>query len=91
MIDELVDNGAGRSIRFLADHRVDEFGKLAGDVLAKEVSIMNGDLSLPKRLLVRVEACDAVNAFYDPESARDHHVHRVCAISGGSDAEVDGG
>jgi hypothetical protein len=68
VIDGLVANGAGRSIRFLADHRVDEFGKLAGDVLAKEVSIMNGDLSLPKRLLVRVEACDAVNAFYAPKT-----------------------
>lgn len=68
VIDQLVENGAGRSIRFLADHRVDEFGKLAGDVLANEVSIMNGDLSLPKRLLVRVETCDMVNAFYDPKA-----------------------
>jgi hypothetical protein len=68
VIDDLMDAGAGRSIRFLADHRVGTYGKLAGDVLRREVKAMNKDMSLPKRLLVRVEACDTVNAFYAPKS-----------------------
>jgi len=63
----LNDNGAGRTIRFLADHRADVFGKLAADVIADKVSTMNAEMSLPKRLLVRVEACGTVNAFYDPK------------------------
>ena len=65
VIKGLMDQGAGRTIRFLADHRVSEHGKLTADVLRKEVAAMNKDLSLPKRLLVRVEECDTVNAFYD--------------------------
>jgi len=67
VIDDLVKNGAGKTIRFLADHRIDEEGKLAIEVLQREVKAMNNDLSLPKRLLVRVEACNTVNAFYDPK------------------------
>ena len=66
VIDGLVRNGAGNTIRFLADHRVDAEGKLAMEVLQREVTAMNKDLSLPKRLLVRVETCDTVNAFYEP-------------------------
>lgn len=65
VIDGLVKNGAGKTIRFLADHRIDAEGKLAIEVLQREVRAMNRDLSLPKRLLVRVEACNTVNAFYD--------------------------
>lgn len=65
VIDDLVENGGGSSIRFLADHRVDELGKMAIEVIEAEVTAMNKDLSLPKRLLVRVEPCDTVNAFYD--------------------------
>lgn len=68
VIDELVQNGAGRSMRFLADHRVDIFGKISADVIGDEVGTMNGDMSLPKRLLVRVEECGTVNAFYDPKA-----------------------
>ena len=68
VLDQLRDNGAGRTIRFLADHRTDEFGKLTADVMRMEVTELNSDLSLPKRLLVRVEPCDTVNAFYDPKS-----------------------
>ncbi|MDJ0826149.1 MAG: DUF4344 domain-containing metallopeptidase [Rhodobacter sp.] len=68
VIQELMDNGAGRSIRFLADHRVGVFGKFSADVIGAEVETMNADMSLPKRLLVRVEACGTVNAFYDPKS-----------------------
>ena len=68
VIDDLVANGSGSSIRYLADHRVDEFGKHAGDILSAEVAAMNKDMSLPKRLLVRVEACGTVNAFYDPKT-----------------------
>ena len=67
VIDNLEANGAGKSIRFLADHRVGEHGKFAADVIGREVKAMNQDLTLPKRLLVRVEACDTVNAFYDPK------------------------
>ena len=68
VIDGLVENGAGRSIRFLADRRVGRYGKLAGDVIAEEVASMNKDMSLPKRLLVRVEPCGTVNAFYDAKA-----------------------
>jgi len=63
----LADKGAGRSIRFLADYRADQFGKLSIDVISAEVAAMNSDLSLPRRLLVRVESCDTANAFYDPK------------------------
>lgn len=68
VIDELIDNGGGQTIRFLADHRISQVGKIAADVLAKEVAAMNKDMSLPKRMLVRVEPCDTVNAFYDAKA-----------------------
>ncbi len=68
VIDELAENGTGNSIRYLADHRVSQYGKLAGDVIEAEVVAMNKDMSLPKRLVVRVEACNTINAFYDPKS-----------------------
>ncbi len=68
VIDELEAAGAGKSIRFLADHRVGIFGLLSADVLKGEVEAMNAALSLPKRLLVRVEPCNTVNAFYDPKT-----------------------
>jgi len=67
VMKELSDNGAGRSIRFLADYRVDQYGKLSADVIADQVASMNADMSLPKRLLVRIETCDTANAFYDPK------------------------
>ncbi|MCG6904468.1 MAG: DUF4344 domain-containing metallopeptidase [Rhodobacter sp.] len=67
VIKKLTAAGAGRTIRFLADHRVDNYGKLALDVIEAEVGSMNKDMSLPKRLLVRVEPCGTVNAFYDPK------------------------
>ncbi len=68
VIDELEAAGAGKSIRFLSDHRVGVFGLLSADVLKDEVEAMNAALSLPKRLLVRVEPCNTVNAFYDPKT-----------------------
>jgi len=68
VMEELVKNGAGRSMRFLADHRTDVFGKLTADVISNAVKSMNADMSLPKPLLVRVEACGVVNAFYNPKS-----------------------
>lgn len=68
VIEKLEQAGAGRTIRFMMDHRVSEVGKLAGDVLSREVKAMNKDMSLPKRMLVRVEACDAVNAFYNAKT-----------------------
>ena len=64
VLDELTATGAGKTIRFLVDHRVDEFGKFSAEVLRREIKAMNNDLSLPKRLLVRVEDCDTINAFY---------------------------
>lgn len=67
VMDQLREAGAGRTIRFLADHRADIYGKLTADVIAAEVKTMNGDLSLPKRLLVRVEGCGVSNAFYSPK------------------------
>ena len=68
VIDELHENGGGNSIRILADHQVSEQGQVAAEILAGEVAAMNKDMSLPKRLLVRIEACDTINAFYDPKS-----------------------
>lgn len=68
VMDELEAAGAGNSIRFLADHRVGVFGLLSADVLQGAVAAMNDELSLPKRLLVRVEPCNTVNAFYDPKT-----------------------
>jgi len=68
VIEGLRENGGGRTIRFLADQRTSEFGKLAADIVALEVKELNKDMSLPKRLLVRVEPCDTINAFYDPKS-----------------------
>ncbi len=68
VLEALVKNGAGRTMRFLADHRTDVFGKLTADVISREVTSMNADLSLPKPLLVRVESCGVVNAFYDAKS-----------------------
>ncbi len=68
VIDELESAGSGKSIRFLSDHRVGVFGLLSADVLRDEVEAMNAALSLPKRLLVRVEPCNTVNAFYDPKT-----------------------
>jgi hypothetical protein len=68
VMKELSDKGAGRSVRFLADHRTDAFGKLTADVIEDEVKTMNLAMSLPKRLLVRVESCGTVNAFYDAKA-----------------------
>ncbi|KMW58247.1 hypothetical protein AIOL_003218 [Candidatus Rhodobacter oscarellae] len=67
VITDLRDAGAGRTIRFLANYRVSTAGQLTIDVIRAEVEAMNKELSLPKRLLVRVEPCDTVNAFYDPK------------------------
>lgn len=67
VIQGLMEQGAGSSIRVLADHKVGAFGKLTKDVITREVAAMNADMTLPKRLVVRVEACDTVNAFYDPK------------------------
>lgn len=67
VIEQLLEQGAGKTIRFLADHRTGGHGKLTTDVIEREVRAMNRDLSLPKRLLVRVEPCDTVNAFYSPK------------------------
>lgn len=65
VIERLRQEGAGRTIRFLADRRVDHWGKVTREVLQAEVRALNNEMSLPKRLLVRVEPCDTVNAFYD--------------------------
>lgn len=65
VIATLQEAGAGRTIRFLADHRVDEYGRFTAKVLQQEIATMNKRLSLPKRLLVRVEECGTANAFYD--------------------------
>jgi hypothetical protein len=67
VIAGLEESGAGKTIRILVDHRVSSQGRFAIDVIRREVTAMNRDLSLPKRLLVRVEECDTVNAFYSPK------------------------
>lgn len=66
VIQRLIDAGPGKSIRFLADYRVGEYGRFTAEIIRREVDTMNAGLSLPKRLLVRVEDCEQVNAFYDP-------------------------
>ncbi len=68
VVQRLKDGGPGRSIRFLADHRVDEYGAYTAQVIGAEVQTMNRDMSLPKRLLVRVEECGTANAFYDSKT-----------------------
>ncbi len=68
VMQALEENGAGRSMRFLADYRADVYGKLAADVISEKVKTMNATMSLPKRLLVRVEACGTSNAFYNPKT-----------------------
>lgn len=65
VVHGLMEKGGGRSIRILADHKTNEAGKLATEVLTREVAAMNRDLTLPTKLLVRVEPCKTVNAFYD--------------------------
>jgi len=60
--------GTHRSIRILADHRVDEFGRFTAEVMRAEIAQMNKDLALPKRILVRVEECGTANAFYDSKT-----------------------
>ena len=37
-------------------------------MIETEVASMNETMSLPKRLLVRVEPCATVNAFYDAKT-----------------------
>lgn len=68
VIRGLMAEGGGKSIRFLADPRVHKHGIVAAEVLRREVRAMNRDLTLPKRVLVRVEPCETVNAFYVPKT-----------------------
>ncbi len=68
VIKQLYERGPGRSIRILVDHRVDEFGRYTGKVMQDQIRAMNADLSLPKRVLVRVEECGTANAFYDAKT-----------------------
>jgi hypothetical protein len=68
VVRRLQEGGPGRSIRFLADHRVDEYGVYTAQVVGAEVAAMNRRMSLPKRLLVRVEECGTANAFYDSKT-----------------------
>ena len=65
VIKQLYDNGPGKSIRFLTDHRVDEYGRFTAAVMQQVIDEMNAEMSLPKRVLVRVEDCGTANAFYD--------------------------
>ncbi len=64
VVNRLYSNGPGKTIRILADHRIDEFGRFTAEVIRQEVAEMNAALSLPKRVLVRVEECGVANAFY---------------------------
>ncbi len=68
VVDKLKGIGDGRDIRFLADYRVNAAGKLTVDVLEREVRALNRDMNLPGELLVRVEPCDAINAYYVPKT-----------------------
>jgi len=68
VVERLYSNGPGKSIRILADNRIDEFGKFTAEVIRAEVARMNAELSLPKRILVRVEDCGVINAFYDSKT-----------------------
>lgn len=67
VIRRLLKQGGGKSIRFLSDPRVHKHGLVAAEVLGREVRALNMDLTLPKRVLVRVEPCETVNAFYVPK------------------------
>ncbi len=63
VIDRLIANGPGRSL--VLDATVTGRSHLEVFVAA-EVARVNDRMSLPARLRVTVEACDQVNAFYDP-------------------------
>ena len=61
VLDELVDRGAGDSIRFVGDA-----DSLAAEILAEEVKALNAEMRLSSDLNVQVESCGEANAFYDP-------------------------
>ncbi len=68
VVKRLYEKGAGRTIRVLVDQTVDEYGRLTAEVIRAEVAEMNEGLSLPKRVLVRVEECGVANAFYNSKT-----------------------
>lgn len=63
VLDEMIDRGAGNSIRFMG-----ATDSLAAQLLAEEVQAMNAQLSLSQTLVVREESCGEANAYYDPDA-----------------------
>ncbi|WP_420862698.1 DUF4344 domain-containing metallopeptidase [Algirhabdus cladophorae] len=66
VLDELVAAGPGRSFRLKDVSDGSEDAVLAHEVLSAEVAALNGEMSLPQTLEIRVAYCDEANAFYDP-------------------------
>ncbi len=67
IFDEMDEAGGGRPVVF--EPGVGDDAAVVNDLLRLEVESLNGDLNLPRELVVRVESCGEANAFYDPNDA----------------------
>ena len=63
VLDELVERGAGQTLRF---HESDD--SFTTQILKDEIAALNEELSLSDTIDIRVESCGEANAFYDPNS-----------------------
>jgi hypothetical protein len=61
VFDEMAAAAPGESFVYLGGT-----DSLTEQVVAAEVAALNEDFALPEDLVIRVEACDEANAFYDP-------------------------
>ncbi|MFK7882004.1 DUF4344 domain-containing metallopeptidase [Roseobacter sp.] len=63
VLEDISADGQGNSLVF-----VEGDGGFIDDLMADEVAELNMDFELPETLTVKIEACDEVNAFYDPNT-----------------------
>lgn len=63
ILDEMVERGAGRTLRFRGND--DSF---TAQILREEVAALNAELKLAKPVDILVESCGEANAFYDPSN-----------------------
>lgn len=66
VFDAMEDAGTGVPMVFVPGQGADT--ALPNRILSAETRGMNGELTLPRQLTVRVETCGEPNAFYDPEA-----------------------
>ncbi len=64
VLDEMTDRTSGHALVFESAGN-----SLTGQIIASEVSALNKELRFSLPILVKVEACNEANAFYDPEAA----------------------